>query len=263
MPTLLVSTWSLPAARLLADAARRIGWDAQAFDDKPTVKPGDDIIFYGGTDVAEDVAARFDLALLEPPLDLLAKIPLAFRQRAVEYCRFSDLQKLHKPTFVKPADALRKLFDAGVYADVRDIRTPKNIDARTPVLIAEPVEWSAEFRCFVSEGKVAASSPYLSFGRPVWQPYDKGGEKATESKSVLVFCERLLTQAKALLPPAFVVDVGLIEDRGWAVVEFNPAWCSGLLGADPQRVLAVLRRACHPANAVKRTNSSTNPLRED
>jgi hypothetical protein len=250
MTTLLLSIWSLPAARSLADAARKSGWGALALDESPKLKPGDEIVFYGGTDVARDVAARLRLALLEPPLDLLAKLPLAFRQRAVEYCRFSDLQKLNKPTFVKPADALNKVFDAGIYANVRDIRASKGVAPDTPVLIAEPVEWLAEFRCFVLEGKVVTSSPYLSFGRPVWQPYGQGGEKATESKSVLTFFDRLLSQAKALLPPAFVVDIGLIEDRGWAVVEFNPAWCSGLLGADPKRILAVLRRACLNADSV-------------
>jgi hypothetical protein len=50
------------------------------------------------------------------------------------------------------------------------------------------------------------------------------------------------------------MDVGLIEDRGWAVVEFNPAWCSGLLGADPRRVLAVLRRACPNESVVTETD---------
>ncbi len=69
---------------------------------------------------------------------------------------------------------------------------------------------------------------------------------------MLSFCDRLLTQSKALFPPAFVVDVGLIEDRGWAVVEFNPAWCVGLLGTDPQRVLAVLRRASQNRDRVSR-----------
>jgi hypothetical protein len=177
-------------------------------------------------------------------------LPLAFRQRAVEFCRFSDLQKLNKPTFIKPADALNKVFDAGIYANVRDIRAPKGIDARTPVLLAEPVEWLAEYRCWVLEGKVVVSSPYLTFGRPNWRPHGQGGEKATESKTVLALAERLLSQTKGLLPPAFVVDVGLIEDRGWAVVEFNPVWCSGLLGADPMRVLAALLRACHFADSV-------------
>ncbi|WAS92153.1 ATP-grasp domain-containing protein [Nannocystis punicea] len=40
-----------------------------------------------------------------------------------------------------------------------------------------------------------------------------------------------------------VIDVGAIEDRGWAVAEANPAWASGLCGCEPARVLAVLR-AC-------------------
>jgi len=45
------------------------------------------------------------------------------------------------------------------------------------------------------------------------------------------------------LPPAFVVDVGVLADGRWAVVEFNPAWCSGILGADVERVLRVVERA--------------------
>jgi len=70
------------------------------------------------------IAKRFHLALLEPPFDLLAKLPLEFRCRAVEYARFTDLARLKTPTFVKPADALNMSFDAGLYASARDIRSP-------------------------------------------------------------------------------------------------------------------------------------------
>ena len=52
------------------------------------------------------------------------------------------------------------------------------------------------------------------------------------------------------LPPAFVVDVGLIEYRGWAVVEFNPAWCAGLLAADPRAILPILIRATQSAERL-------------
>jgi hypothetical protein len=69
---------------------------------------------------------------------------------------------------------------------------------------------------------------------------------AKRCRDAEVVCERLVA-CSVPLPPAFVVDVGLIEDRGWAVVEFNPAWCSGLLGADPAAVLSVLERACRKA----------------
>lgn len=245
MTSLLLSTWSLPSARALADAARNEGWSVCALDENPASDIREDRVYYGGSDVALSVASRFRLALLEPPLDLLARLPIEYRQREVEYCRFGDLRRLRIPTFVKPADALNKAFDAGIYADVRDIRACPRIDAKIPVLVSEPVQWLAEYRCFIVERKVAATSPYLSFGRPVWRPYGQGGKEARPSTSVLSFCERLLSQSKRILPPAFVLDVGLIEERGWAVVEFNPAWCSGVLGADPKQVLAVLRRSCH------------------
>jgi hypothetical protein len=250
MPTLLLSTLSLPAAGALADAARGAGWRVFALDETASPPASAPVVFYGGCDVALAAADRFQLALLEPPLDLLTRLPPPFRQRAVEYGTFHDLSRLKRPAFIKPADPLHKAFDAGIYADVRDIRAPKVIPEDLPVLVAEPVEWLAEYRCFIVEGQLAACSPYLSFGRPVWQPYGRGGEATRESAHVRAFCERLFSQSRLCYPPAFVVDVGLIQDCGWAVVEFNPVWCSGLLGADPWRVLPVLQRACQDARRL-------------
>ena len=244
MPTLVLSTRSLPASQSLADVARAKGWTVAVFDENPELKPRDKIVFYGGTDLALAIASRFSLALLEPPFDLLAKLPLDFRRRTVEYARFGDLGRLKTPTFVKPADALNKSFDAGIYASVLDIRAPKGVDSRSPVLLSEPVEWSAEYRCFIKEGEIAAWSPYISFGRPAWKPFGPGTLAAQTPPSLLAFCNRLFSQSGVSFPPAFVMDVGLIDDRGWAVVEFNPVWCSGVLGADPRNVLAVLERAC-------------------
>jgi hypothetical protein len=254
MTTLLLSSWSLPGVRALSDEARKLGWRTYALDESPSPQLSGQVVFYGGSDVALEVARRFHLALIEPPLDLLARLPLAYRHRAVECCKFRELHRLKAPTFVKPADALDKAFDAGTYSDAPDIRTPRGIDPDTPVLVAEPVQWLAEYRCFVLEGKVSASSPYLSFGRPVWRPYAEGGYASKTSASVSAFCDRLFAHSQVAFPPAFVMDVGLIEDRGWAVVEFNPVWCSGLLGADPNQVLPVLRRACQNAASVSTTD---------
>jgi hypothetical protein len=252
MPTLLLSTWSLPAAQALAREARRLGWQVSALDESAT-DIGGEVGFYGGTDVAPTAAEQFGLALLEPPLDLLARLPLAFRRRRVEYCQLKDL-RLAAPTFVKPADPLNKVFDAGVYTDLRQIRAANDLDPRTPILMSEPVEWLAEYRCFILEGRVAATSPYNSFGRPVWRPYGQGSPQTLAPPEVHLLCERLLSEERKQLPPAFVVDVGLIDELGWAVVEFNPAWCSSLLGAEPKRVLPVLQRACRDARSVLRND---------
>jgi hypothetical protein len=40
-----------------------------------------------------------------------------------------------------------------------------------------------------------------------------------------------------------VVDVGVIPGRGWAAVELNACWASGVYGCDPAAVLGVLRQA--------------------
>ena len=47
-------------------------------------------------------AAQFHLALLEPPLDLLARLPASLRMRDVEFAHFRDLSRLKRPAFVKP-----------------------------------------------------------------------------------------------------------------------------------------------------------------
>jgi hypothetical protein len=242
--TLVLSTRTLPAAPALANAARNAGWSVHAWDEKLVNPPRGRTVYYGGADMAMQVAARCRLALLEPPLDMLARLPASLLLRDVQFARFRDLSRLKRPAFVKPADPLDKCFDAGIYSSPRDIRATKGIDSETFVLAAEPVEWLAEYRCFVVEGRVVASSPYLSFGRPVWKPWGRGGERAVSSRDALAVCGRLLEMRSPALPPAFVVDVGLVEGRGWAVVEFNPAWCSGLLGTDPVAVLGVLERAC-------------------
>lgn len=251
MQTLVLSTWSLPAAVALAEAAKNAGWQAYALDDQPDLRPRGKIVFYGGTDVALMVAARFQIALLEPTFDLLSQLPQEFRSREVEYVPFRDLSRLKSPTFVKPADALNKRFDAGVYSNIRDIRIQGEVNADCPVLIAEPVDWSAEFRCFIVDRKIVAWSPYVSFGRPNWKPFSRGTISDQPPPSVAAFCNRLFSRPEILIPPAFVMDIGLIDDRGWAVVEFNPAWCSGVLGADPAKVIAVLDRACQDSARLR------------
>jgi hypothetical protein len=43
-----------------------------------------------------------------------------------------------------------------------------------------------------------------------------------------------------------VIDVGRIPGKGWAIIEINQAWASGIYGCDPGRVLDVLEMASEP-----------------
>ena len=48
-----------------------------------------------------------------------------------------------------------------------------------------------------------------------------------------------------------MIDVGRIEGRGWAVIEANPAYGSGIYGCDPQKVLEVVNRATIKASDIQ------------
>jgi hypothetical protein len=219
-------------------AAKR-RWPVYALDETPDVTVNGRRTFYGGTDRAAEYASRFELCLIEPALDLLARVPPDLLARDVRYWSLASLSGVTGPVFVKPADPVLKSFDAGVYRAVSEVRGRRALGGETPVLVSEAVEWTSEFRCFVRDGRVEAWSPYLSFGRPVWKP---GGAGALPA-SLAAFCDRLTDRMRAALPPAYVVDVGVLEDGRWAVVEFNPAWCSGILGADVEGVLRVVERS--------------------
>jgi hypothetical protein len=247
MNTLLLASLTLPAARQLAETARARRWGVHALDevrdDAPIHFTGPRT-FYGGTDRAAAYAAQFDLCLIEPPLDLIVRVPADLLCRRVRFGTIAELVRdaaAATPVFAKPADPIQRSFDAGVYRGVAEIRGRRPLDPHTQVLLADPVEWTAEFRCFIREGTIGAWSPYFSFGRPAWKPHSAA---TTPTPATLTtFCERLYRAMANDLPPAFVVDIGALEDGRWAVVEFNPAWCSGLLGASVDGALRVIERA--------------------
>jgi hypothetical protein len=238
--------------RLIA-AAENAGWEVLAGDVDPLPDRVPEPAVYVTTDRAIATAEALELALLEPPFDLLARVPDRFLRRQVEAATFGDLDRLQGRTFVKPADPLDKWFDAGVYSDVRDIRTRGRSRPDAPVLLSEVVEWSVELRYFVLEGKVVAGAPYISYGRPAWRWH--ANHPSAIPRPGLAVVEGLCAAMEGELPPAFVVDVGQIDDRGWAVVEFNPIWSAGLLNADPRAILPALLRATRERHALSADNS--------
>lgn len=258
MPTLIVAghRYQLPCGgtphasyvyeQRLLRAARDAGWGTLAVDGAEFPDDVADPALYVTTELALTAASSLDLALLEPPLDLLARLPERFVRRQVEYATFGDLDRLAGRTFVKPADPLDKWFDAGVYSDVRDIRTKGRHEPDSPVLLSEVVEWSVEYRYFVLEGRAVAGAPYIAYGRLAWS----FNQKPHLPAAGLPLVERVCAEAAGELPPAFVIDVGRIDDRGWAVVEFNPVWPAGLLAADPNAVLPALLRATRKRNQL-------------
>jgi hypothetical protein len=120
----------------------------------------------------------------------------------------------------------------------------ESLGAMSPVLVSDPVSWESEFRGFVLEKRVAAMSIYSRDGDLVETEDGNWPASPSESKDALDFAKSVLQDARVTFPPAGVIDVGVIKDRGWAVVEANACWGAGIYGCDPHSVLQTLARAC-------------------
>lgn len=246
MPTLLLSRSCRPEAERLAQVARQAKWNHQWIGLRrvPEQLHGTEFGLYAQTDVALGVARRHDLALIEPSFDILARFPERHVCRQMRFMPLTQAKTIREPVFVKPADCTHKCFDAAVYESGWHILCADDLDPMTPVLVSEPVEWAVEYRAIVLERRVVTFSPYIRGG---WRACDTEGNwpyPAAEGAEAIAFCESIMADQTIDLPPVFTLDIGMIEGRGWAIVELNPVWCSGLLGCDLSRMLLPLLRAC-------------------
>ena len=63
---------------------------------------------------------------------------------------------------------------------------------------------------------------------------ERGWRPLRRNRDAVRFARSVLEDPTVELPPAVTLDVGRIASRGWAVIETNPAWASGLYGCDPK-----------------------------
>lgn len=198
------------------------------------------MILYGEPLFAAVVAKSLAIQLIEPSLDWLPKVPERYRKRRVQLLTLADARGMGH-CFYKPV--ANKCFPAGVYSQGPEIPNHSELPDQTPVLVSELVDWQVEFRAFVRERRCQALSPYLVQGQPC---LESGGTIAVSEQHIVeaqAFMDTLLSDEDFVLPPAVVVDVGIIKGSGWAVVEANSAWGSGIYGCRPSAVLDVLERA--------------------
>lgn len=202
MPTLLLSPAGIDDTTALWQAARQLNWSVERLPGWriPEWLSGDDFVVYGEGWFVEMVAIHFNLALLQAPLDWLAHLPEYLLKRYIQYMTFSEAQQLSSPYFIKPAQG--KSFNAQVYQCGAELIVEEQIPEETPVLIAEPVEWEIEFRCFILDGEIVTISPYFRNGELV---VDENGQwQATETEWVeaKLFTQQVISDVQ--LPPATV-----------------------------------------------------------
>lgn len=243
MTTLLLPPRYTPDSITLWQAALAEGWRVRRLQGWRVAElPDGPLCLYGEPLFATTVAQQVGLALLAPPLDWLPHLPSEYHQRSVRFATLAALHEITFPAFVKPADD--KCFVAKVYYEASALPDSQTLPANTPILIAEPVTWEREFRCFIRHRRLMTLSPYARLGE---LSEEAQPAELAEAES---FVARVLADERVPLPPATVVDVGTIRGRGWAVVEANPAWGSGIYACEPRQVLHTLAASCRRLDEV-------------
>ena len=242
MPTLVLPPRYTTDTIAVARAAAVAGWHVERLSSwrVPDWLRGQHVAVYGEPLFAAVIAGDLGVALLEPPFNWLPNLPAVYRRRDVRLATLAEARQLRAPAFVKPADD--KCFPPAVISSGEILPNETVLPGSTPVLIAEPVRWEVEFRCFVLDRAVVTLSPYLRAGELAEAPDGSWTDDRAEAAGE--FARSVVADDTVELPPAVVVDVGIIEGSGWAVVESNAAWGSGIYGCDPAAVLSVVRRAC-------------------
>jgi hypothetical protein len=250
MPTLVLSPRYTPESILLWRAAIDAGWDVHRLSGwrLPEGLWLEEPVFSDEPLLAIMAAEGLGVALLEPTLDWLPRLPGGYLRRELRFLTLEEARGLPGPVFLKPADD--KCFAARVYASGAELGPLPHLPGSTPVLASEPVRFLVEYRSFVADRKVHTISPYVRGGVLARQPDGSWPSLPGEEEAARGLLEALLADEEASIPPAAVIDVGLIEGRGWAVVEANPAWGAGICACDPALVLPVLRRSCRARGAL-------------
>ena len=254
MPTIILSPRYTTDSIALAKASASLGWSVQRLLNwhVPDGFPTDTVALYGEPFFASAIAEQLSMHLLEPPFDWLATLPMSYTKRHVSCTTLGKVRLLTNPAFIKPADD--KCFSARVYSSGAELSDTEHLPEETPVLVSQPVVWEVEYRGFLLHNELQTLSPYFREGNLAQTENGDWPAPEEEIREASDFYRRLLQDDAIKLPPGIVVDIGKIRGRGWAVVEANPAWSSGIYGCDAARVLPVIESACVRADSILDTH---------
>jgi hypothetical protein len=195
---------------------------------------------YGSQTFGEVIAQQMGWTLKQNSFDWLAKLPIEYTKRKIEFMTLGEAKKITERKFIKPADD--KCFDAKVY-EAGEFQPHAIIQDDYPVLVSEPVEFTLEYRCFVEMNRVRTWSNYIYNGHiadpKLWEAVPANAECLPHE-----FVQDMLYWEDGVDTVPSVVDVGYIPGKGWAIIETNQAWASGLYGCDPERALKVMEQSC-------------------
>lgn len=221
--------------------------------DLPPLSPGDAI--WAPMETMARVAAQDPrLRLADPGPEFLTDLPWRLTGRTVELLDTEDMDALvpgdirddGDVVFAKPANC--KIEDFPACWDDYDGHILRAIAARCPAeqkfLVTDTVlDLVAEVRLFVLDEQVVTFSPYLLHApdgtQRTWDetmPWTHTAAAVEFGASVLDW----LREVDRPMPRSYTLDVGVLADGTWVVIETNPVWSSAFYGANTSAVITCL-----------------------
>lgn len=229
-------------------AARELGWDVLPAPsgwrlDEGLTQSGVKGVPYGSQTFCEVIAQQMNWTLKANSFDWLAKLPEYYLKRNVQFMTLGEAKQLKETKFIKPADD--KVFDAKVYAP-GELITHEVVSLDTPTLVSDVVEFDLEYRTFTNGKKVYTWSNYVCYEHiadpKYWDMIPHGNDRFPHDIVNDVLHHLKFHDTGVTTVPS-VIDVGRIPGKGYAIIETNQCWASGLYGCDPMAALKVMAEA--------------------
>lgn len=229
-------------------AARELGWEVLSAPsgwrlDEELTKSGVIGVPYGSQTFCEVIAQQMGWKLKQNSFDWLAKVHPYYLKRKVDFMTLGEAKKITERKFIKPADD--KCFDAKIY-EPGEFKPHELIQDDYPVLVSDPVEFDLEYRTFVDGERVKTWSNYIMYEHiadpKYWNMVPLDAEMYPHDLvDGFLFDSSVHDWGVTTVPS--VIDVGRIKGKGWAIIETNQAWASGLYGCDPLQALKVMEKS--------------------
>ena len=243
MPYLILYSRMSYDSKILRQTAQFLGWETLRLETSQMpnwfeLQDTEYALFYTAPS-AFHIARQLSLKLLGCDAYWLSRLPMEYTKRIIKTISLKQAKEIDQSMFIKPS--LSKSFQSGVYEKKNLLQKTLNLPDEMLVLISEPVKWTLEYRCFILKRKVLTMSVYRRYDQLYNENLKSPEEEIQEAKS---FIDEVLQDNRVESPPGIVIDVGYIENRGWAIVESNQCWASGIYGCEPKKVLESIRGAC-------------------
>ena len=200
-------------------------------------------IVLGEQAFAEYLAQEMRWNLCQNSIGYMEEISYHYAKRLVKIETIANAKKFehekHKYRKELRAADNDRLFDAGIYNDY-----PEQVPEESIVMRSVSQEWTHKYRFLIQSGKVIDGYKYKNY-RVENVPgitsllndvRDASGQTCREYLESF-----MVVNATA---PACVIDVGFIDDVGWAIIDTHPVWMTPPSYFDTEAFLKALITSC-------------------